>query len=169
MKSFVREVCAIAVVAALAGCAGYHTARSIPKGLRTIAVPTFENASGQPQAEALTTQAVLSEFRRDGVLRIADRENAALEVSGRVTSCKLEPMRFDHDRPYLAVEYRLTLTADVMVYERATGKVVANLKKMTGDDIFRSQSDLPSSQRDAMPRAAAKLAKNIVTETLLAW
>ncbi|MEI6210723.1 MAG: LptE family protein [bacterium] len=169
MQLFAREICAIALVTAMAGCASYHTARSIPHDLRTVAVPTFENASGQPQAEALTTLAVLSEFRRDGALKIVERENAALEVAGRVTGCKLEPMRFDHDRPYLAVEYRLTLTADVKVYERATGKVVASLKKVTGTDIFRTQSDLPSSQRDALPRAAAKLAKTIVNETLMAW
>lgn len=169
MKSFASVACAIAVVAAMAGCANYHTARSIPKGLHTIAVPTFENVSGQPQAEVLTTQAVLSEFRHDGALRIVERENADLEVAGRVIGYKLEPRRFDHDHTSRAVEYQLTLTADVKIYERATGKVVVSLKKVTGDDIFRSQSDLPSSQRDALPRAAAKLARNIVNETLMAW
>ena len=169
MKSFASGVLAFVLATALAGCANYHIGSSVPPGLRTIAVPTFENASGYPQAEVLATQAVLSEFRRDGTMKIAARENAALEVEGRIVSCKLEPMHFDHDRPYLGVEYRLTLTANVKVYERSTGKVVAHLVKVTGDDIFRTQSDLPSTERDALPRAAARLAKVIVSETLNAW
>lgn len=169
MKSFARGVCTVAMLTALAGCANYHLGSSVPKELRTIAVPTFENASGHPFVEADATQAVLAEFRRDGTMRIVDRENAALEVEGRITGYKLDAMRFDHDQPTLAVEYRLTLTADVKVYERATGKMMAHLSRVTGDDIFRTESDLPSTARDAIPRAAARMAKTIVSETLMAW
>ena len=169
MNPWIKGRCAVAVLATLSGCAGYQLGSSVPKELRSIAVPTFENASGHPFVEAAATQAVLAEIRRDGTLRIAEREDAALEMEGRITGCRLEPMRFDHDRPTMAVEYRLTLTADVKVYERATGKVVAHLAHVTGDDIFRTASDLPSTERDAIPRAAAKLAKTIVSETLMAW
>jgi hypothetical protein len=169
MKSFVNGCLALALLIGLTGCAQYHTGHAIPAGMRTIAVPPFENASGHPRAEVLTTQAVLSEFRRDGTLRIAERENAALEMFGRITNCKLEPMRFDHDHPYRTMEYRLIITAEVKVFDRTTGKVVANLGKVTGDDIFRTQSDLPSTERDAIPRAAARLAQTIVRETLMSW
>jgi hypothetical protein len=160
---------ALAVALTLTGCASYHMGSAVPPGLRTIAVPTFENASGTPQAEALATQAVLAELRRAGALRIAERENAALEMSGRILSCTLTSLHTDHDRPYETLEYRLTLTAEVKVYERATGKVVANLGKVRGEDVFRTQSDLPSAKRDALPRAAARLAKTVVSETLMAW
>jgi len=169
MNPFVKGLCAAAILTTLSGCAGYQLGSSAPKELRSIAVPTFENASGHPFVEAAATQAVLAELRRDGTLRIADRENAALELEGRVTGCHLDPMRFDRNSPTLAVEYRLTLTADIKVYERATGKVVARLKSVTGDDLFRTQSDLPSAERDAIPRAAARLAKTVVSETLMAW
>jgi hypothetical protein len=169
MKSFVSKCLVLALLSGVTGCAHYYTGSAIPADLRTIAVPPFENASGHPRAEVLATQAVLAEFRRDGTLRITERENAALEMNGRITACKLEPMRFDHDHPYRSVQYRLTVTAEVKVYERATGKVVAKLGKVTGSDIFSTQSDLPSTERDAMPRAAAKLAQAIVRDTLLSW
>ena len=169
MQSFGRVICAIALATTLAGCANYHIGSAIPKEMRTIAVPTFENASGHPFVEAITTEAVLSEIRRDGTLRIVDRENAALELTGRITGCKLEAMQYDHNQPYLAVAYRLTITADLKLYERATGKVVAHLGNVTGDDIFRTESDLPSTERDAIPRAAARLAKAIVVNTVKAW
>jgi len=169
MKWFVNGVCAMAILSTLAGCANYHLGNSVPQAKRTIAVPTFENASGHPFVEADVTQAVLSEFRRDGTLRITDRENAALEVVGRIISCKLDALRFDQNHPLMAVEYRLTVTADVKVYDRATGKVVAHLGRVSSDDIFRTESDLPSTERDALPRVAARLAKVIVSETLMAW
>ena len=169
MKVVVRGMFAVILAGTLAGCANYQLGSSIPTAKRTICVPVFENASGHPFVEADTTQAVLSEFRRDGTLRLVDRENAALELEGRIIGCKVEAMHFDPNHPFLAVEYRLTLTADVKVYERASGKVVAHLGHVTGDDIFRTESDLPSTERDAIPRAAARLAKTIVSETLMAW
>lgn len=169
MKSFGNGVCVVLLAAVMAGCANYQLGSSVPRELRTIAVPVFENASGYPQAEVQATQAVLSELRRDGTMKIADREDAALVVEGRITECKLEALHFDHDRPYLAVEYRVTLTADVKVYEHATGKVWTHLSRVTGDDIFRTQSDLPSTERDALPRAASRLAKSIVNGIVNAW
>ncbi len=170
MKSFVNAgSLALVLLLTLSGCAHYRTGSAIPADLRTIAVPPFENASGQPRAEVLATQAVLAEFRREGTLRIAERENAALEMYGRILSCKLQPMRSSHDTPLRTVEYRLTITAEVKVFDRTTGKVVAKLGKVTGEDIFRSQSDLPSTERDALPRAAARLAQTIVRETLMSW
>ena len=169
MKSFARGLFAAALVAALTGCSSYHTGSSVPRELRTIAVRPFENASTHDRVNVVATTAVLSEFRREGTMKIVERENAALEVSGRILSCELAPMHYDHDRPYLAVEYRLTIVADVKVYERNTGKVVTHLVKVTGDDIFRTNSDLPSTERDALPRAAARLAKNIVSGTVNAW
>ena len=152
-----------------AGCAHYHLGSSVPPEKRTISVPVFVNASGQPEAEVLVTQAVLSEFRREGTMHIASHDTAALEVVGRVTGCTLTALRNDHDRPYIVVEYRMELTADVKVVERATGKVKANLGRVTGTDIFRTQSDLPSAKRDALPRAAHKLAQQIVLGTTSAW
>jgi TolB-like protein len=160
---------AAAALMLLAGCASYHLGSAIPPEKRSIAVPVFVNGSGQPEVEVLATQAVLSEFRRDGTLRVADREEAALELVGRITSCAIAPMRHDRDHPYLSVEYRMVLTARIQLIERATGRVVANLESVTGDDIFRTQSDLPSTKRDALPRASARLARNIVRETLAAW
>jgi hypothetical protein len=169
MTSFAKGIPLVALALALAGCANYHAGTSVPRELRTIAVPTFANASGMPQVEAIATQAVLTEFRREGTMKITERENAALEMEGRITHCKLDSLRFDHDSPYRTVEYRLVITADVKVYERASGKVVAKFTKVTGDDIFRAASDLPSTERDALPRAAARLAKTIVNETLMSW
>lgn len=170
MKSLLQALLLALTVSVLAGgCAHYHLGTSVPPELRTLAVPVFDNASGQPKAEVWATQAVLAEFRREGTMKIVDREDAALEVVGRVTECKLDPIRFDHDRPYLGVEYRMTLTANVKVVERATGKVMVNLGAVDGSVIFRTQSDLPSTKRDALPRAAAMLAKIVVRETTNAW
>ena len=169
MKPSARWIVLAAAAAALAGCASYHVGSAVPQELRTISVPVFENLSSQPEAEVWDTQAVLAEFRRDGTMKIVAREDAALEVGGRVTTCEVAPVRYDHDRPYLAVEYRLRLTAKVRVVERATGKVVADLTTVTGEDIFQTQSDLPSSRRDALPRAAHRLAKQVVGETVGAW
>jgi len=88
---------------------------------------------------------------------------------GRVTKCHLDPMRYDRNQPYLAVEYKMELTAHVQVIERATGKVVANLGNLTGETIFRTQSDLSSTKRDAMPMAAYKLALQVVSNTVGSW
>jgi hypothetical protein len=151
------------------GCANYRLGTAVPPELRSVAAPVFENSCGQPKAEVYVTQAVLDEFRREGTMKIADREDAALRVVGRIVECRMEPVRYDHDNPYLAVEYSMTLVADVRVVEQSTGKVMVNLRDISGSTIFRTRSDLPSTKRDAMPHAAAMLAKAIVRETVNAW
>jgi len=169
MKVLQRLLLLGAVVLLANGCANYRLGTAVPQELRTVAVPLFVNASGQPKAEVWVTQAVLSEFRREGTMKIADREDAALRVVGRVTDCKLDPIRFDGDNPYLAVEYRMTLRAEVQVKEQATGKVLVKLGTVEGSVIFRTQSDLASTKRDALPHAAAMMAKAIVRDTVNAW
>lgn len=164
-----RRLSSVLALLALAGCAGYRLGTPVPPEMRTVCVPVFENASGQPEAESIVSHAVLQEFRREGTMRIAERADAALIVEGRVVECRLEPMRYDRDQPYLAIEYRLLLTADVKVVEAATGKVVARLGRVTGSDLFRTQSDLPSTRRDALPRAAYRLARQVVSGTVSAW
>ena len=169
MKPSVNWLLAVAAAGALAGCASYRLGSTVPPALRTVAVPVFENRSGQPEAEVIATRAVLQEFRRDGTMKIASVEDAALKVVGRVTACSVTPLRFDRDQPYLALEYRLRLTADVTVIESATGKVFANLGTVSGENAFRTQGDEASSRRDAIPRAAHALAQAVVSRTVGAW
>jgi hypothetical protein len=169
MKRSVPRLLAAVAAIALAGCASYRLGSTVPPALRTVSVPVFENASGQPEAETIATRAVLREFRRDGTMRIAAVEDAALKVVGRVTACSVTPLRFDRDQPHLALEYRLRLTADVKVVETATGKVLANLGPVSGESAFRTQADEASSKRDALPRAAHALAQAVVSGTVGAW
>ena len=62
-------------ISLLCGCAGYRLGTLLPPEIKTIHVPTFVNKTREPALEAETTGAAISEFQKDGTLRITDSES----------------------------------------------------------------------------------------------
>jgi hypothetical protein len=81
----------VATLVMLQGCVGYRLGSTLPKDIRTVYVPTFVNATGEPQVEAETTAAAIREFQKDGTLRIAaDERSADLVLSVTLTQSKVQ-------------------------------------------------------------------------------
>jgi hypothetical protein len=57
-------------------------------------------------------------------------------------------------------DYRLSLTAQVTVRERSTGKIILN-QPVTGFTLIRVGNDLTSAERQGMPLLAGDLARNV--------
>jgi outer membrane lipopolysaccharide assembly protein LptE/RlpB len=89
----------VAVVLSLTAC-GYHTnegvATKLPPDLRSIAIPTFENATTSYRVEQLLTQAVVHEFTSRTNYRITSSPaDADAVLHGTVTATSVAPLTFD--------------------------------------------------------------------------
>jgi hypothetical protein len=154
---------------ALSGCAGYRLGTTLPPDIKTIHVPTFVNACGEPLVENETTRATREEFQKDGTLRItADASGADLVLKATLTDYTLEPLRYERDRPRSAREYRLKLTAEIAADRVRTGGVLVK-RRVEGDTTFELTGDLASAKAAALPRAAADLAHKIVGSVVECW
>jgi hypothetical protein len=151
-----------------AGCAGYRLGTTLPPGVETVQVPTFVNRCGEPLIESEATVATVRELQKDGTLRVAAAETASSVLSVTLTDYRLEPLRFERDRPKATQEYRLLLTADVEFKRTSDGAVLVR-RKVEGESTFVPEGGLSSAKQQALPGAAADLAHNIVKAVVEYW
>lgn len=159
----------IALLFTAAGCIGYSLGSNLPPGIRSMAIPVFINKTGQPALETLTTGAAIQEFQKDGALKIAPLEQADSVLEVTLTSYDLAPLRYRENRTTTAQEYRLTIRADVVLRKTATKEVLTQTRDLEGYADFQSLTDLPSAQRDALPKASQDLAHRIVKTVVEFW
>ena len=161
------SICAALAALIFAGCAtSYSFTSSVPKAMRTVAVPTFENRTLSAELGPIATQYTLREFQRDGTFAIRRTGDSALEVQGVIIDATRHGIAFDRAFGRRADEYRYRVTAQVSFINRKTGKVLENERKFSAETTFLAQGDTLTSQRNAAQRVAADLARQIVDAAL---
>ncbi len=143
-------------------------ASALPPTVKTVYVPTFVNDTTVVGVEQRLTEAVLRELSARGRLKpAADRAQADAELSGRLTSLSVSPVRFDDAG--LAVEYQVTVTASLTLVEKATEKPLFTEPSF----VFRQPYTVPGSsrsyydrEREAIEALARPFAQSLVTTIL---
>ncbi len=151
-----------------AGCIGYQVGTTLPPHLRSISVETFKNRTGEPLIETEVTRATLQELQREGQLTVAESKQADILLFGTIVGYRLEPMRYERDRPQSVREYRVVIRAAIQAVERVSGKPVVDTV-VEGDATLPAGGDLVTARRTAMPEAARQLAHEIVNSVVSAW
>lgn len=153
----------------LGGCATYRVGSQVPAELRTLAVPVFENASGFPEIDALTTQYVLRELQQEGTFKIAALDSASLKLLGRVVSLDTKELSLDRNYRARGSEYRYTLGVEITLVERSSGKLLLDALPLRAHTTFLTHGDMLTGLQDAGPRIAHELARKVVETLLSHW
>ena len=157
----------LTALALLSGClTKYRWTSRVPDELRTVAVPVFENRTGVAEVSTICTQYVLREFQREGTFQIRRVGDSSIEVQGAIIKAERRPIAFDRAYGTRAKEYRYTVTAEVSFINRESGKTLQEARKYTAETTFMTNDDLLTSQRNASPRIAQDLARQIVDDVL---
>ncbi len=151
------------------GCVGYQLGSMLPSDIQTVHIPTFINETEEPLLEIATTRAVISEVQRDGSLRIAAAEEADAVLTVRLTDFRLQPLAYDRNRRAAAEEYRMFITASIVMIRRDTQEVIVEDARITGDATFFLMGDMTSSKQSGLPDAARDLAQQIISRLVEAW
>jgi hypothetical protein len=164
-KSVVCRLSSVVLfLAALAGCASYRWTSSVPEELRTVAVPVFENRTSSAELGPIVSQYVLREFQREGTFAIRRAGDSSLEVQGVIVKASRDPAAFNRGYGSRASEYRYTVTAEVSLINKDTGKVLLNNRRYVAETTFLTRGDLLTTQRDAAARIAQEFARQIVDD-----
>ncbi len=167
-KSILAVLIAAAVSAILPGCANYQLGTTLPPHLRTISVTTFKNLSEEPQIETSITSATLSEFQRDGQLKVRDADAADILLTGEILLYKLDNVRADRNSPKTTREYKAIVTMRIHAVERATGKRITE-QNVTASKTFDAAGDLMTARRSILPDLSRELGRKIVDAVISAW
>ena len=152
------------------GCAGYRLGTTLPADIQTVHVPIIKNNTDEPAVESTITQAILVELQKDGALKVVREELADAILDVELNGYELSPVGFrGSGSPTTANEYRIQLTAAIVLTRRATGEVVAESPRVRGDSTFPFRSDLTTAKRQNLPEAADDLAQKIVSQVVEAW
>lgn len=166
-----RAFLAAALAAGLAGC-GYAlvgTGRGIlPEGAKTVWVETFVNDTPRVGLEQRLTDAVLRELAGRARLEpVGDRAAADLEISGRILSYQVNPVRFDDQGR--ALEYEISVLTRVKLTERKTEKALFENPSF----LFRQPYPVAASsasyvdvENGAIDAMARPFARSLVTTIL---
>lgn len=152
-----------------AGCAGYRVGSMLPTDVETIYVPTVLNKSGEPLIEVELTQAIAQEIQKDGSLTIVPEDQADTVLTVVLLDYNLEPVSFQKTDRSAANQYRINLTASLVLRRTSDQSVVAEAPRVKGQAVFDVVGDLSSSKRNGNPLAAEDLGKRIVQRIVEYW
>ncbi|MBK9372363.1 MAG: LptE family protein [Holophagales bacterium] len=121
-----RALLGALLAVAVEGC-GYAlvgTGRGIlPEGTSSVFVESFANDTPRVGLEQRLTDAVLRELAgRARLSPVSDRSTADVEISGRILSYQVNPVRFDDQGR--ALEYEIAVVARVRLTDRKTEKAL---------------------------------------------
>jgi len=152
------------------GCAYTSGSALLPSHLRTVAIPTFENATTEYVLEKELTQAVIDKFIADNHLRVVDERSAASVLRGRIVAYKNSVFGFTGTNR--AQEYRVTITVDVTFKD-----LVKNRELWKDPEIVRYANyyvqpvpgDTAKTELQGRREAIAKIADEILSRTVEGW
>ncbi|MST00767.1 MAG: hypothetical protein EXS29_05600 [Pedosphaera sp.] len=158
-----RGATIVAVLASL-GCAGYRLGPTggLSATARTVQVAFFENLTKEPRLVEAVSHAFRKRLQQDGTYRLETAGAGDLVVTGRLKQFTRNGVSYTPGDVLQVQDYSLVLTAEVVVTERATGKVLLT-REITGTSTIRVGNDLASGERQAVPLIAEDLARRAAT------
>jgi hypothetical protein len=149
------------------GC-GYqmagHGTSQLPPHLKTIAIPVFENNSGEPTIQRPLTEALRRAFITDGRLQLVNNKaEADLVMTGTLTRYAINAVAFN--KFDVAIEYWVYLGASVKVVDRANDKIYLTQTLNTRWDYVADNSVINSeaSRQQALTQAYRVLSQRVVS------
>lgn len=159
----------ILVAIVLVGASGCYsfTGSSVPKHLKTIAIPLFDDqsGSGEPNLRERLTNKLTERFRNDNSLEIADRTNADAILEGVVLSMPDKPAVVAAGET--VTKWRLTISVKATYQDM-------KLKKKIYEKQFSNWGEYdptggPSLRQAGIDAAIEKLTEDILLETVSGW
>ena len=153
----------------LAGCVGYQLGSMLPRDIRTVFVPPFENRTGEPDIEDELTRATIAEIQKDGSLIISEAATADAVLKVTLRQFELVPLAYTKEKTTLVDEYRMRIHARVVLERTLDGSIVYQNPDVIGETEFLISGDMSSAKRSALPDVAKDLAHQIVEKIVEAW
>ena len=165
-----RLIAAAIACALLSGC-GYKLGEIRPtpmRSVRNLAVPTFKNRTYEPRVEVLLADTLIKTLQEDGTYTIVSDDTADAILNCTLTRIERTSLRSVQDNVLATAEFGLRLYIAYQVSDRVTGNILKK-GRVTGTTSFFSNTDLQTTERQAIPVAARNAAIILTTEVAEGW
>jgi hypothetical protein len=169
MKRSIYLFSSLGLVLLLAGCMGYQLGGSRPEGVETVFVAPVINKTDEPAIEIQVMHALRERIQFDGRFKLKNTEEAAdAVIEILLFDYTLLATAFQDEFKTTAQQYRLRITGTATLRDTKTGEVIST-SNTYGEATFPFESDLTTSKRSALPRAAEEIAKFMVDDLIERW
>lgn len=153
------------------GCASaYSWKSSVPKDMRTVAVPVFVNKSDLQEVGAIASRQILREFQREGTFKLVRNDDSAVEIQGEIVSAACDRLAYTRRTGQRISGYDFNISAKISVIDHKNGRVLIDNKSYVGSAPMTAGDDLMNAERNAAGAAADDLARQVVVDVLnLKW
>jgi len=158
----------VAFLILLSSC-GYRIAYHLPPDISSIAVPILKNETYQPGIEVPITNQIITEFLRDGSLKVRKKGDSDLLLSGKIIAYKRNVVAFDPEDTDEPIEYRLYLRLGFTLKDLRTNKVLWKISNLTGKTTYFVTGNYSKTESEALRDATEDLAKKVVEKVVEFW
>jgi outer membrane lipopolysaccharide assembly protein LptE/RlpB len=158
-----RIVCAVCLALFVVGCGVYSFSSSSLGGIKTVAVPQFENKTGEYGLEGDLTAKVIDRLISDNVLKVVALADADAVLRGEVV--RYERVAYTYDKSDNVSEYKVNIYVNFTL-TRKGGKALLERNNMLGFGVYDAAEQ---NLDDGKQAAIDKLARDIVDETTKTW
>lgn len=168
-RNFLAAALSAALLASSPACVHYRLGSMLPADIKTVAVPTVQNQTDEPFLEQDSTSAIISQIQMDGSLKVVDENQADAVLDVVLTRFWLVPVSYASGSASTANEYRMNLSASIVLRRRSDKSIVLESPAVVGWTDFDFTGDLTSSKAIALRPAAEDLGRRIVNELVQYW
>jgi outer membrane lipopolysaccharide assembly protein LptE/RlpB len=161
-----RALAPLALAVLLGGC-GYGFYGTLPRDVKTIAVPIFQNLTREPAVEGLITRAVVEAFSTNGRLKVVPASEADAVLDGEVVGYNVFSIAFDKDSNVR--QYRLVVSVNLQLRDRRKNEILFKQSGVREQVDFRVQnavSQTISLEETALRAAAVEVGRSIASLTV---
>ncbi len=155
---------AITVIWLTASCGVYTFSPSALGGIKSTAIPLFENRTSEGGLSEDLTDKLARAFIDDNTLRLVPESRADAVLRGAVISYELEAYTFDQNE--VVSEYIVRVGLDIGFFEKKNAKVIWEEKRMTSWGTYNSVTE---TEDDGKEEALNKLVEDILNKTVKGW
>jgi hypothetical protein len=152
------------LLCAVSGCGVYSFSGSTLSGVNTIAVPLFDDQSGEYGIRESLTEKIADRFVQDNTLKVVNEKNADSFLDGIITKYSREAYTFDEQEN--VEEYIVRIWVKVSFQETKNKKTIWKDDNLLGWGVYSAQDETEDQGRE---RAVEKLAEDIVNKTVKGW
>lgn len=145
-------------------CGVYTFSPSALGGIKSAAIPLFENRTPESGLSESLTDKLSRAFVDNNTLRIVPEGRADAVLRGAVVSYRREAYTYDQNE--VVAEYVVRIGADVGFYEKKSSRAIWEDKGMSSWGTYNSVSE---TEDDGKERALNKLVEDILNKTVKGW
>ncbi len=150
-----------------AGCGYTLVGRgSLPKHIKTVAIPIFENETLEDGVEEVITQAIIDVYVKGGKVRLVSETEANAILRGKVRSYNSDEALTYNELNEVS-SYKLTVTIDVELQDLTNDEIIWRTENLTEDADFEGGSDVDiGTVQENEEKALQQLAQNLAERIL---